>query len=162
MSHQDALNTLTEGFKPVAQMKIALAEQLGFIADPDYILIAPHGDDSSAGLPFIIEPTRNDSAQYEFLTYDAKDLTLVSPEYQVLVYQEAPPPPLTDDQQIDILRELAEQFPQDSLIAQFLNPNMFEWLIIHHDRPDIWHSWYYMNITSARLEGHIDDLDDLF
>lgn len=98
MSHNGALNMLTEGYKPVAQMKIELADELGFISNPDYILILPNGDESSAGLPFIITTRRNSFNHYEFLPYNAQGLSLVSPDYQILVYQRATPPPLTTEQ----------------------------------------------------------------
>jgi len=162
MSHQQALEQLTEGYASVAQMTIALADALGFIANPDYVVIIPDGDSTSAGLPFIIEPKRTNTGHYEFSSYDATGFNFVPPNTQVLVYREASPLLPTISEQIELLRDFAAQFPPDSLIAILLNDNLLEWLIIHQEHPDIWHEWAYMNQVAYRLEGHVDDLDEIF
>ena len=161
MKHQTELDYLTEGYTSVAQMNINLAYDLGYITHPEYMLIAPYGDDSSAGLPFVIEPIPHANSRFEFLSYDAQVYHIVEPDFQVLVYVKST---FCNDVGNDLilLKEFAAQFAPDTIIGQFLNPSMLAWLERNNDMPDIYHEYVRMKNAAYRLEDNILDMERLF
>lgn len=91
---QEALDYLTEPYEPVAQMTVELAGALGYIDDPDYLIVHPWGDESSAYLPFFIEPVlqcdRFGEFFYSFVSFDGQKQLCCGREMQVLVFRQPP------------------------------------------------------------------------
>jgi hypothetical protein len=159
--HNEALELLTEDYQPIAQMTIALAYQLDYIGHPEYAIVNPLGDDTSAGLPYFIEATHS-TVGFQFLSYDTTWLITVPPDYQILVYRKPPLPVFSDDEQIDMLDQFASQFPEDSLMRQFLTVNLIEWLRRNKDKPNIYGDVLHMKNAAYRLEDHIRNLENLY
>lgn len=160
MYHNKELEYLTEGYMPVAQMAIALAEQLGYLNDPFYAVIAPHGDATSAGLPYIINARPIDNRTYQFLSYDDQQVHTVAPEFQVLVYL-IPDEQLSDQEHYKLLCKFANQFDENSLIGKLLTPALLHWVAENDDHPDIFWELQRMRNIANRLDGHLDDLEEL-
>jgi hypothetical protein len=160
MYRNEEIDFLTEGYESVAQMSVALAYELGYVGHPDYAIVNPRGDETSAGLPYFVDITFDDKHIW-YRAYDEKTLITIQQDFQVLVYFK----PLIDvpaDEEIDMLKQFAAQFVVGGLINQFLTDGLIQWLRDNTDNPDIHTKLCLMKEVANRLDENLTALDTLY
>ncbi|MEL6527300.1 MAG: hypothetical protein AAFQ07_16475 [Chloroflexota bacterium] len=160
--YKSALHMLTDGYATIAQMPISLAQKLGYIDEPQFMVVTP-GDDTSAGLPYAIDAYQIHEDAFGFLSFNEYTHMQVPANHQVLVYEYiAPPSDMSPEGQINLLSAFAHQFDKTSLIGQLITPDLIAWLRSNTEFPDIYYEYNRMKRAANHLEDELGEYQDLY